>query len=264
MALGLPLKEAEHSYSERRAMAIHGNLRDFRFTSDVDDIRGSEIYGLNDDKLGTVDDIIFDIDSGDLRYLVVDTGGWLSANRFLVPAREVMNTVEGDDHFRVNLTREQIERLPAFDEQVLSSDDEFKDYEQRYHSAGDWTDATVLHREGSTHMITPTAEEMPAGSGDAPQVSAQRPFAMDNPRFGAASYNESSDGAAQLGVGPRTTRTQTDDATRRNASDDYPDVHVTRRDTEANRRFREFQDRLRQERENVLRKLQERDRDRAA
>jgi sporulation protein YlmC with PRC-barrel domain len=245
-------------------VAIYSNLKDFRFDTDVDDIRGSDIYGANDDKLGTVEDVIFDSESGELRYLVVDTGGWLSSNRFLVPAREVMSNVEGDDHFRVNLTREQIERLPAYDDNVLDSDSDFNDYEQRYQSAGNWTDGTVLHREGTTHTITPTAEEMPPGAGDAPNVSAQRPFAMDQPRFGATSYNESSEGAAQLGVGPRTTRTQTDDATRRNVAGDYPDVHVTRKDTEANRRFREFQERLRQERENVLRKIRERDEDRAA
>ena len=245
-------------------MAIYHNLKGFNFDTDVDDIRGSDIYGANEDKLGTIEDVVFDGASGELRYLVVDTGGWLSSNRFLVPAREVMNNVEGDDHFRVNLTRDQIERLPAYDEKVLESDDDFNDYEERYESAGDWSDSTVLHREGTTHTITPTAEEMPPGPGDTPNVSEQRPLAMDEPRFGAASYNESSEGAAQLGVGPRTTRTKTDDATRRNAADDYPDVHVSRKDTEAHRRFREFQDRLRQERENVLRKLRERDRDRAA
>jgi hypothetical protein len=83
---------------------------------------------------------------------------------------------------------------------------------------------------------------------------------MDQPRFGATSYNEGT-GTAQLGGGPRTTRTRTDETMRpRFGADDYPDIHVNRRDTEANRRFRDFQERLRQEREQVLRKLREKDR----
>jgi uncharacterized protein YrrD len=42
------------------------------------DIRGSKLYGLNDEKLGKIDDVIFDHGTGEIRYVVVDTGGWLS------------------------------------------------------------------------------------------------------------------------------------------------------------------------------------------
>ena len=41
------------------------------------DIRGAELYGAKDEKLGKIDDVIFDHTSGSLRYAVVDTGGWL-------------------------------------------------------------------------------------------------------------------------------------------------------------------------------------------
>src|SRR6185436_18691098 len=100
-------------------MAIHRNLKDFRFDQDEGDIRGSDIHGADDEKLGTVVDVIFDTGSGDLRYLVVDTGGWMETELFLVPAREVMNNVEGEDHFRVNAAREQIRQLPPFNESAL-------------------------------------------------------------------------------------------------------------------------------------------------
>ena len=70
-------------------MAIYANIRDYSFESDVDDIRGSEIYGADDQPLGTISDVIFDTDSGDLQYVVVDAGVWLETKRFLVPAREM-------------------------------------------------------------------------------------------------------------------------------------------------------------------------------
>ena len=47
-------------------MAHVGTLRDFRFQGDIDDIRGSNIYNRNDDKLGKIDDVIFNHASGDI------------------------------------------------------------------------------------------------------------------------------------------------------------------------------------------------------
>ncbi len=71
-------------------MAHYGTLRDYR-PSEVaaDDIRGSHVYGTNDDKLGKIDDIIFDHTTADIRYVVVDTGGWLSSKKFLVPTERI-------------------------------------------------------------------------------------------------------------------------------------------------------------------------------
>ena len=65
-------------------MAHYGTLKDVRFATE--DIRGAHLYGLNDEKLGKIDDVIFDHSTGNIRYVVVDTGGWLSSKKFLVPA----------------------------------------------------------------------------------------------------------------------------------------------------------------------------------
>ena len=55
-------------------MAHYGTLRDYRFADkDVDDIRGSNIYGVDDEKLGDIDDVIFDHATGDIR---CGNAGW--------------------------------------------------------------------------------------------------------------------------------------------------------------------------------------------
>ena len=41
-------------------MAHYGMLREYRFTDTADDIRGSKLYGLKEEKLGKIDDVIFD------------------------------------------------------------------------------------------------------------------------------------------------------------------------------------------------------------
>jgi sporulation protein YlmC with PRC-barrel domain len=51
-------------------------MRSYKFTeAQAEDIRGSAVYGVNDEKLGKIDDVIFEPNSGDVRYVIVDTGG---------------------------------------------------------------------------------------------------------------------------------------------------------------------------------------------
>jgi hypothetical protein len=147
---------------QEELMAHYGTLRDYQFAKDAGDIRGAELYGANDHKLGKIDDVIFDHSSGSLRYAVVDTGGWLSSKKFLVPANQIFARPDHEDDFAVNLTKDQIERFPVYNDETVDRGEEFQEYEQRY--SKEWTtDGDVLHREGSTHILTPEATEMPAG-----------------------------------------------------------------------------------------------------
>ena len=51
-------------------MAHYGTLREFRFKENVEDIRGSDVYGRDDEKLGEISDVIFDHSTGDIQYAV--------------------------------------------------------------------------------------------------------------------------------------------------------------------------------------------------
>src|SRR5919204_1576022 len=125
-------------------------LRDYRFNKDVDDIRGSTIYGPGQEKLGKIDDVVFDRDTGNINYLIVDNGGWLRSRRFLVPPDRVQAYTENDKDFFVNLSKAEIERFPALDEKVLESEKDFSNYETTYRSA--WTSPlTGATRTASSH-----------------------------------------------------------------------------------------------------------------
>lgn len=146
-------------------MNHYGTLRDYRFSEkDADDIRGSNVYGLNDDKLGDIDDVIFDHGTGDIRYVVVDTGGWLSSKKFLVPADRLQPSSKHDDDFQVNLSKQQIESFPPYDEDSVKDRDRWNDYETRY-NAGWTTDGDVLHRaDAPDRIITPRPDEIAGGT----------------------------------------------------------------------------------------------------
>jgi sporulation protein YlmC with PRC-barrel domain len=142
-------------------MAHFGTLKSFRFSEgDAEDIRGAAIYGLNDEKLGKIDDVIFDHASGDIHYAVVDTGGWLSSKKFIISAGRLSPSVKHNDDYQVSLTKEQIETFPPYNEKDVDSQENWKDYEKQYQKAWD-DDGNVQHRAGSDRNVTPTAEELP-------------------------------------------------------------------------------------------------------
>ncbi len=148
-------------------MNHYGTLRDFRFSEkDVDDIRGSNVYGLNDEKLGDINDVIFDHSTGDIRYVVVDTGGWLSSKKFIVPADRLRPSSKHDDDYHVDLSKQQIESFPPYDEKSVGDRDRWNDYETRYNAG--WTTAgDVQHRrDAPDRNITPRPDEIStSGSG---------------------------------------------------------------------------------------------------
>lgn len=151
-------------------MSHLGTLRDYRFTDlqeATDDVRGSKVYGPGDEKLGKIDDVIFDHATGQIEYVVVDTGGWLSSNKFVVPPQALRPSVQHEDAFTVDLTKEQIESFPPYNESDIESDEKWADYDGRYRSQ--WEAKPVMHRVATDRNITPTTkQQIDAGSGSLP------------------------------------------------------------------------------------------------
>jgi hypothetical protein len=144
-------------------MANYGMLRNYQFADASEDIRGAKLYGLGDEKLGKIEDVIFDHTSGVIRYVVVDTGGWLSTNLFIVPADRITASAKHENDFSAALTKAQVETFPPYRETDLESDEQWADYEGRYRSK--WNVDPVMHREGTDRNITPTAKQMPRTPG---------------------------------------------------------------------------------------------------
>jgi sporulation protein YlmC with PRC-barrel domain len=139
-------------------MAQYGTLKDYRLSDPAEDIRGSHLYGLNDEKLGKIDDVIFDHPTAQISYVVIDTGGWLSTKKFIVPAQHMRASAKHKDDFVIDLSKKQIESFPPYNETDLESDQLWSDYEQRYRAQ--WEADPVMHRKGTDRDITPTTYQM--------------------------------------------------------------------------------------------------------
>jgi len=75
--------------------------------------------------------VVFDSNNGEIRYVVVDTGGWLHSRRFMLPPAEIKPSTEHENDSSINVSTDQIERFPALDEKVLEDNDKFADYEKK-------------------------------------------------------------------------------------------------------------------------------------
>ena len=69
----------------------------------------------SDGHLGTVSDFLFDDVSWLIRWLVVDTGNWLSGRKVLLPAFALGHLDAERREFSVRLTRQQVKDSPDID-----------------------------------------------------------------------------------------------------------------------------------------------------
>lgn len=153
-------------------MTHYGNLGNHIVSEDIRDIRGNNVRGADGAKLGKVNDVIFDHDTMEIRYLVIDSGGWLAAGTFLLPA-DCFSVLENEKaDLSACVTREQVANSPQYDKKTLPSENEWKKYEQEFRRY--WDEEPVMHRKDSYRIITP------------PDVPVKKPAA-------ASSLGESAD-----------------------------------------------------------------------
>src|SRR5579862_1334622 len=69
----------------------------------------------SDGDIGTVSDFLFDDTSWKVRWLVVDTGNWLSGRKVLLPPSALGRLYAKDEVFAVELTKQQIKDSPEID-----------------------------------------------------------------------------------------------------------------------------------------------------
>ena len=62
---------------------FYPDSREYSF--ELDDLKSFTIYAEGDDKVGTVSDILVDEQTGQFRYLVVDSGFWIFGKKVLLP-----------------------------------------------------------------------------------------------------------------------------------------------------------------------------------
>jgi sporulation protein YlmC with PRC-barrel domain len=83
------------------------------------DMRGLDVYDIQDEQIGSVQDLYIDREVRLASYLVVSAGGFLGIGKkhFLIPVEEVSRDV-GEERVRITVQREKVLNSPEFDPDV--------------------------------------------------------------------------------------------------------------------------------------------------
>ena len=135
---------------------------------DGKDLKGYDVYTQgNSEKIGTVDDIMVDENTGDFRYLLVGLGVGTIGKKVLLPVGRARMT-PNEDRIYASLTKEQANHLPELEEKTAVD----YDYEEQVRGVyrPDTTAATVTP---TAPVIDTSAPVTPAYSASTPEVTSQ-------------------------------------------------------------------------------------------
>lgn len=93
-------------------------------------VEGTSVYNSAGDKLGTIDDLMIDKRSGQVRYAVMEFGGFLGmgTDRYPIPWN-MLKYDTAQDGYVVPLDKAKLEGAPRY------SDDAVPDYDEAYSSS---------------------------------------------------------------------------------------------------------------------------------
>jgi uncharacterized protein (TIGR02271 family) len=108
--------------------------------TDIDsqyNLNGYDAYDASGDDIGDIDGVLADSQSMTPRYLVIDTGGWFSSKKYVVPMGEVSSVDDNERHvFFKRLTKDTLKSgsFPEYDDEWLENGDDsrFGRFEQDY------------------------------------------------------------------------------------------------------------------------------------
>jgi uncharacterized protein YrrD len=131
--------------------------------------------GASDGDIGSVEDFYFDDHRWTVRYVVANTGSWMSGRLVLISPHAFGKFYEAGDALKVNLTRKQIEDSPSIDAHKPVS----RQFEEEYHKYYGWPNywqggmmwgvsdyPFATPPEGSLPEVHASSEAEPVGFGD--------------------------------------------------------------------------------------------------
>lgn len=133
----------------------------YRETFDGDDVKGFGVYTENDEKLGTVSDVLVDED-GHFRYVVVDLGFWIFGKKVLLPVGLSRIDYNGERVYAINMTKKQAEDLPEYSDRTVPD----YDYEERVRNVyrSSYAAPSVSTSDIATPVNTPIDVDYPVST----------------------------------------------------------------------------------------------------
>jgi hypothetical protein len=170
--------------------------------NEVVDFSGLDVRGQDNDKLGDVDGFIVDVDGQRAYYVVVDSGGWFTSRKFLVPVGHA-RVDAAREALILDVSRDTVSRYPEYDQDAFAhyGEEERRSYERRYAEAccpEDALDDGAWDYDRSTHYRQPQWWPSRAAAVDTPAAVGTTGRPVDT-RSDARDVSPHLDGRAQPG-----------------------------------------------------------------
>jgi sporulation protein YlmC with PRC-barrel domain len=145
----------------------------------VASLNGDAIRAI-DDELGRVKEIYFDDERWGVRYLIVETGSWLSKKPVLLSPYSIKTIDDASETIHVSLTREQIKNAPDVDTKKPVSRQSESEY-SRYYGYGQYWAGPYMWGIGAyptfefpmARGLSPTAEQREKASDHTQQDESE-------------------------------------------------------------------------------------------
>jgi len=105
-------------------------------------LNGYKLESL-DGEIGKVEEFYFDDRHWTIRYLVADTGNWLSGRKVLISPYALNSVIKSEKHLSVDLTKKQIQDSPSWDSHKPVSRQFEDDYYGYYGWPAYWSGSSV-------------------------------------------------------------------------------------------------------------------------
>src|SRR5262249_39098373 len=105
---------------------------------EISTLKGLAVQAI-DDEIGSIYDVYFDAKQWTVRYLVIDTGTWLSGRRVLISPMSLRVAGVVEDRLNLRLTKAQVEQAPSWDTDKPVSRQHEIAYAQYYDHPYYWT-----------------------------------------------------------------------------------------------------------------------------
>jgi uncharacterized protein YrrD len=127
---------------------------------------GNELLGYSlaalDGDIGHVEDFYFDDESWVIRYLVVDTGTWLTGRRILLTPHSIGTVSRSKETIGVQLRKKQIEESPSIETHTPVSRQHEIDHYRYYGWPAYWDGDAMWGLASYPILLPPSNEEMKA------------------------------------------------------------------------------------------------------
>jgi hypothetical protein len=129
--------------------------------------------GASDGEIGHVKDFYFDDQNWVVRYLVADTGSWLSGRKVLISPHALGQLDRSGKVVRVNLTRKQIEHSPSMESHKPVSRQYEEDF-YRYYGWPFYWQGGGLWGMSNFPVVPPASHALPSESSQASDRMVER------------------------------------------------------------------------------------------